>query len=96
MQLNQLIWDQESLLYLSTDSAIKIENNLTILSEQPRLLSTGIIHLADVLVILRLELTELVLQSTTHLLKVTLVIDIYLGEYVLTTNDSYSVLRCMH
>ena len=57
-------------------------NELTVLSEQPRPLSTGIIHLADVLVILRLELTELVLQSAAHLLKVTLVIGIYLGEYV--------------
>ena len=60
-------------------------NELTILSEQPRPLSAGIIHLADVLVIFRLELTELVLQSTAHLLKVTLVIRICLGEYVSPT-----------
>ena len=51
-------------------------NERTILSEQPRPLNGGIIHLADVLVILTLELTELVLQSTAQLLKVTLVIGI--------------------
>ena len=70
-------------------------NELTILSEQPRPLSAGIIHLADVLVIFRLELTELVLQSTAHLLKVTLIIRIYFGEYI-SPRLLYSVLQCMH
>lgn len=67
--------------------------NGTIFCQESGPLSADVVDLANILIILSLELTQLVLKSTAYLLQIALLVNMYLHYFIYVTPVNFSSLE---